>query len=67
MRRLFHGHFEGDRIDAALETLVALGAVNPQSEPTGGRPSTRWSPIKDDQHEENKEPIAGNEAPAETQ
>ena len=27
IRRLFHGHVEGSRIDAALEKLVALGAL----------------------------------------
>ena len=37
IRRLFHGHVEGDRIDAALEKLVALGALSAQSESTGGR------------------------------
>jgi hypothetical protein len=43
IRRLFHGHVEGSRIDAALETLVAVGALSGQTKPTGGRPSTRWS------------------------
>ncbi len=41
--RLFHGHVESDRIDAALETLVTLRAVSLRSQPTGGRPSTHWS------------------------
>ncbi len=43
--RLFHGHVEHDRIDAALETLVTLGAVSLRSQSTGGRPSTHWSAL----------------------
>jgi hypothetical protein len=34
IRRLFHGHVNTDRIDAALEQLLALDAVNCHSEPT---------------------------------
>jgi hypothetical protein len=49
--RLFHGHVERDRIEAALETLVTLGAVNLRNQPTGGRPSTHWSALV-----ENEEP-----------
>jgi hypothetical protein len=52
IRRLFHGHVEGYRIDAALETLVALNALTPHRAPTGGRPSTQWSAIKEEQHSE---------------
>ena len=51
--RLFHGHVNTDRIDAALEQLLALDAVNCHSEPTAGRPSTLWSAIS--QHEEEEE------------
>jgi hypothetical protein len=58
IRRLFHGHVEGDRIDAALDTLTALGALTAHSEPTAGRPSTRWSAIEQDKHEENEESVA---------
>jgi hypothetical protein len=58
IRRLFHGHVEGNRIDAALEKLVALGALAPRTEPTGGRPSTHWSSIEEDS-------AAGDETPAE--
>ena len=47
--RLFHGHLESDRIDAALEKLIALGALSTQSEPTGGRPSTLWSATPESQ------------------
>jgi hypothetical protein len=49
--RLFHGHVERDRIDAALETLVTLGALALNHQPTAGRPSTRWSALV-----ENEEP-----------
>ena len=55
IRRLFHGHVDGSRIDAALEKLVVLGALAIHSEPTGGRPSTVWSPIEENQPEENLE------------
>jgi hypothetical protein len=65
IRRLFHGHVEGNRIDAALEPLVALGALTLHSEPTGGRPSTHWSAIEKDEHEENEESVTEDEAPAE--
>jgi hypothetical protein len=65
--RLFHGHIEGNRIDAALETLVALGALNTHSESTGGRPSTRWAAIGADEHEKNAESVAEDKEPAEAQ
>ena len=63
--RLFHGHIEADRIDAALETLVVLGALDIRSEPTGGRPTTRWTAIPPDQHQNNTEWLAEEEEPAE--
>jgi hypothetical protein len=63
--RLFHGHVEHDRIDAALEQLVALGALSPQSEPTGGRPSTLWSALKEYEYEESDESEAEEENPLE--
>ena len=65
IRRLFHGHLEAYRIDAALENLLALGALTVHSEPTGGRPSTLWSAIEEDEHEENKESVGEDEEPAE--
>jgi len=65
--RLFHGHMETDRIDAALETLIALGALGIQSEPTGGRPSTRWVAIAADQHQENADSLAEDEESVEAQ
>jgi hypothetical protein len=64
--RLFHGHIECHRIDAALETLVALGALGIQSEPTGGRPATRWAAIATDE-DENAEWAAEDEEPEEAQ
>jgi hypothetical protein len=67
IRRLFHGHVEGSRIDAALESLVALGALYAQSEATGGRPSTLWSVIEENEQEENQESSAEEEDPAEDQ
>jgi hypothetical protein len=65
IRRLFHGHVEGDRIDAALETLVTLGAINHRSEPTGGRPSAHWSALVESEHEQNEESVVENEEPEE--
>jgi hypothetical protein len=59
--RLFHGHIESARIDVALEALVALGALDTQSEPTGGRPCTRWAAIAADQHQENEDSLAEDE------
>jgi hypothetical protein len=44
---LFHGHLSSDRIDAALEHLMSLGAVNQCIEPGRGRPTTLWSGIPD--------------------
>jgi hypothetical protein len=67
IRRLFHGHVEGSRIDAALEQLVALGALYAQSEATGGRPATLWSAIEENEPEENEESTAEEEHPAEEQ
>ena len=61
IRRLFNGHVEANRIDAALEKLVTLGALTSHSEPTGGRPSTLWSAIEEDEDEENEESVAEDE------
>jgi hypothetical protein len=50
IRRLFHGHVEGSRIDAALEKLVDLGALYdkvspPEADPPpSGPPSKRTNP-----------------------
>ena len=66
IRRLFHGHVEAHRIDAALETLVAFGALNVHSEATAGRRSTRWSAIAEAEHEENGS-LTQDEQPAEGQ
>jgi hypothetical protein len=43
MSALFHGHLSSDRIEAALEQLVSLGAIQQISQPSAGRPSTLWS------------------------
>jgi hypothetical protein len=45
---LFHGHLGSDRIDAALEKLGALGAINQRRQPGKGRPSTLWSANEDE-------------------
>jgi hypothetical protein len=63
--RLFHGHVEGYRIEAALQNLVTLGTVAPQSRPTGGRPSTHWSAIKEIQSEQDVESLTEDEEPVE--
>jgi hypothetical protein len=63
--RLFHGHVDCDRLDAALEKLVALGALSPLSEPTGGRPSTLWSAMQENEHQESDESEAEEENPRE--
>jgi hypothetical protein len=45
MSALFHGHLSSNRIDAALEQLISLGAIDRSNQPTGGRPATLWSAI----------------------
>lgn len=40
---LFHGYLNSDRIEAALEQLVSLGAIQQSSQPSAGPPSTLWS------------------------
>jgi hypothetical protein len=52
IRRLFHGHVTCDRIDAALEQLMAIDAAGCRSEPTAGRPSTLWSATAGEEQEE---------------
>jgi hypothetical protein len=59
--RLFHGHLESDRIDAALEKLIALGALSTQSEPTGGLPSTLWSAMEEEEYQQSDESVAEGE------
>jgi hypothetical protein len=54
IRRLFHGHVTCDRIDAALEQLMALDAASCHSEPTRGRSSTLWSTTAEQRTEENE-------------
>jgi hypothetical protein len=45
---LFHGHLGSERIDAALEQLVALGVIHHRRQPGKGRPSTLWSASEDE-------------------
>jgi hypothetical protein len=52
---LFHGHLEASRIDAALDKLMALGAINAQSQPTPGRSSTLWSASQENHRMEMEE------------
>jgi hypothetical protein len=68
--RLFHGHVNGDRIDAALEQLMLIDAASCHSELTGGRPSTLWSATADEEQEQEEnqaleagggEPVADEE------
>ena len=54
IRRLFHGHVNCDRIDAALEQLMLIDAASCHSELTGGRPSTLWSATAGLGREENE-------------
>ena len=46
---LFHGHLSSNRIDAALERLMSLGAIDHHSEPGRGRSTTLWSAIEDEE------------------
>jgi hypothetical protein len=62
IRRLFHGHVETNRIVAAL---VTLGALTNYSEATGGRPSSLWSAMEENEPEQNEQSLAGDESPAE--
>jgi hypothetical protein len=65
IRRLFHGHVEGARIDAALETLEALGALTAHQQITSGRPFTHWSAVKEAASGENKQLAVEEDAPVE--
>ena len=40
---LFHGHLSCQRIEAALEQLISLGAIDESNQPTAGRSAIRWS------------------------
>ena len=59
--RLFHGQVETNRIDAALETLVTLGALTNYSETTGGRPSSLWSAMEENEPEQNEQSVVGDD------
>jgi hypothetical protein len=54
IRELFHGHVNCDRIDAALQQLVLLGAAGCHSQQTAGRPATLWSAAAVEGQEENE-------------
>jgi hypothetical protein len=45
MSCLFYGHISSNRIDAALEQLISLGAIDQSNQASGGRPATLWSAI----------------------
>ena len=44
--RLFYGHVDSERIDAALEQLSSFGALAPYREQTSGRSSTLWLAVQ---------------------
>jgi hypothetical protein len=52
IRRLFSGHVECDRVDAALALLAECGAIGSRNEPTAGRSRTRWSALEPQQQQE---------------
>jgi hypothetical protein len=64
IRRLFPGHVENYGIDAALENLVALGALTVRSEPGAGRSSSLWSAIAEQEQEEEEGSVAEEDQPA---
>jgi hypothetical protein len=49
MSALFHGHLSSERIEAALQQLLALDAIHLTSQPSGGRPTNLWSAIPQEQ------------------
>jgi hypothetical protein len=67
IRRLFHGHLEAYRIDAALERLLTLGTIATRAEPTRGRPSSLWSAIPKTPQENQQAEAAANEELAESE
>jgi hypothetical protein len=44
--RLFYGHVNSERIEAALEQLAAFGALAAYTEQTGGRHSSLWLAVQ---------------------
>jgi hypothetical protein len=60
---LFRGHLSSNRIEAALEQLMSLGAIYQISQPSGGRPSTLSSAIPESEslagksHEESPQSL----------
>jgi hypothetical protein len=48
IRALFHGHLSSERIEAALQQLMSIGAIDQQTQPSrGGRRSTLWTATPD--------------------
>jgi hypothetical protein len=52
---LFHGRVSSSRIEAALEQLISLRAIDQSTQPTGGRPSTLWSAIPESKSSNEEE------------
>jgi hypothetical protein len=50
IRALFHGHLSSERVEAALQQLISMGAIGQQTQPSrGGRRSTLWTATPDRQ------------------
>jgi hypothetical protein len=48
IRALFHGHLSSERVEAALQQLVSIGAIAQQTQPSrGGRRSILWTATPD--------------------
>ena len=48
IRALFHGHLSSERVEAALQQLLSIGAIGQQTQPSrGGRRSTLWTATPD--------------------
>jgi hypothetical protein len=65
MSALFHGHVSSERIEAALQQLLALGAIGQTSQPSGGRPTTLWSATPEEEFVREGE-IEDDSTPGET-
>ena len=48
IRKFFNGHLSSQRIDAALQQLMTMGALSCKSLSSKGRPHTLWSPADAD-------------------
>ncbi|MDX6457337.1 MAG: hypothetical protein QOE55_1034 [Acidobacteriaceae bacterium] len=65
MSALFHGHVTSERIEAALQQLLALGAIGQARQPSGGRPTTLWSATPEEEFVREGE-IEDDSTPGET-